>query len=283
MDTINFPILSGDWFAPAIIALVGAVLAGIISQVVENKISTKRAIVFSGGTIAVALGVILFWYNLIGIIIFSNAQDIRESKGCLAAFPYYKNATKWNPKIANARWQMVVCGLELNRNDEVLAILEPLESVLQDHWHYWVELSWAYYGSAKYTQMIKAVENGADLNPSQTEWIAVLGEKLMRNFNYSDAEAVLRVSRTRNDADGISTFWLAWALYEQRKYDDALFHFDECIRLNTSGYKLSRCIAGKGFVYKSIGQYGEAKSLFETSLKMDPNQNDVKEALEAIP
>lgn len=282
MDGINFPIFSGDWFAPAIIALVGAIIAGVISQVAENKIPVGKAIVFLASIIGGALTIVLLWYNVVGEVFFLVAQDTRESKGCLAAFPVYKNAVRWNPKIPEARAELAECGLELNRNDETIKILEPLETLLSDSWAYWHQLAWAYFGEGLYDKMIYSVERSADLNPMKSTWIASLGEELINKFKYPEAEAVLRVARTRNGNDGESTFWLAWALYEQDKYDDALHHFDECIRLNPSGYKLYRCIAGKGFALRDLGRYNEAKSLLETALQMDPNQDDVKIALEQL-
>lgn len=279
---INFPSFSGDWFAPAIITIVGAIIAGVIAQVAENKISAKKAGSFLASILGVAFSIVFLWYNIVGIIFFYVGENTRISQGCLEAYPIFKKSVLWNPKIPGARAKLVDCGLELNRSNETITILESLENRLSDDAVYWYHLSWAYSGTEDYEKMIFSAERSADLNPDKATWIAGLGKNLIINFKYSEAEALLRIARTHNSNDGESTFWLAWALYEQEKYDDAIHHFDECIKLNPSGYNLSRCIAGKGFALKDLRRYNEAKSLFETSLQMDPNQDDVKEALAEI-
>lgn len=283
MNGLNLPSFSTDWFAPAVIVIMSAIISGIVTKVAGGEIPRNRAISFLVGTLLVTTIVILFWYNVIGIIIFNYADSVASSQGCRSAYSFYKSAVDWNPKYTRARIAFVECSLELNRAEDAVEILESLEPKLLGSWNYWNEMAWAYYGIQSYEKMISSVERAADLYPENTGWIDSLGEKLHRELKYREAEAILRIARTRNGSDGAAVFWLAWSLYEQDKYDDALSHFDECIRLNSSGYFLARCIAGKGFTLRDTGRYQEARSLFETSLQIHSDQEDVRISLEQLP
>lgn len=283
MDGINLPSLSNDWFATAIISMASAIVAGLGLQLIENKITGSKLVNFLIVTVLIALAMILVWYNIAGIALFGLGRFIEYTQGCGSAFSTYKSAVIQNPKFILAREKLVECGISAKRLREVLATLEPLQSSLSDSYSYWRELAWVYYGVSNYPRMLSAVEQAADLEPKDSAWITMLGEQLHRQLRYADAEAVLRVVRVHNGADGQAAFWLAWALYEQGKYQDAIGHFDICMRLNPSGYNMARCMAGKGFALRSVGRYSEAKSLWETSLNLYPDQPDVRTALSQLP
>jgi tetratricopeptide (TPR) repeat protein len=283
MDGVNLPSLSNDWFATAIISIVSAVAAGLSLQVIENKITGSKLVNFLIATVLLAFTVVLVWYNVIGIVFFGLGRLIENTQGCGSALSVYRNAVIQNPKFIPARWGLVECGIRIKRLNEVLNTLEPLQVSLSDSHSYWQGLALIYYEVGNYSKMLSAVEQAADLNPKDSVWMTFLGEQLHRKLRYADAEAVLRVVRTHNGADGDAVFWLAWALYEQGKYQDAIGHFDMCMKLNPSGYNMARCMSGKGFALHRLGRYGEAKSLWETSLSLYPNQPDVRTALNQLP
>jgi tetratricopeptide (TPR) repeat protein len=283
MSGINLPSFSTDWFASAVIAVICAIVAGIVVLLAEKKIRGPKALAFVIGPLVLAIAAVLFWYNAVGIAICQSGRITELSHGCSQAFPAYKRAVAWNPKYTPARERMVVCALQLGRTDEALAVLEPLESALVDTWSYWYELSRCYCAVANSDHMVLSVDRAADIDPGQSAWIDSLAEALHRQFRFTEAEALTRIVRTHNGGDSVAVFWLAWALYEQDKYDDALGHFEKCIEMNPAGYTLSRCIAGKGFTLRDMGRYAEARQPLETSLQMDPTQLDVNAALAQLP
>lgn len=283
MEGVNLPSLSNDWFATAIISMVSAIVAGLALQLVENKIQGNKLLNFFVATVLLAFVAILLWYNIIGIVLFGWGRLVENTQGCGSALSIYENAVVQNPRFIPAREKLVECGTSAQRSNEVLNILEPLHSSLSNSPSYWRELALTYHRIGNYPKMVSVVEQAANLSPKDSTWITNLGEQLHRQLRYVDAEAVLRVVRTHNGADGEAAFWLAWALYEQGKYQDAIGHFDICMQLNPSGYNMARCMAGKGFALSRIGRYGEAKSLFETSLNLYPDQTDVRAALNQLP
>jgi tetratricopeptide (TPR) repeat protein len=283
MDGLNLPSLSNDWFATTVISVVSAIIAGLILQLAENKIPGNKTLNFLSSTILLACVAILVWYNILGIAIFGLGDIVESLQGCVSAFPFYKNAVMQNPRFVPARDKFAECAIAIKRPREALLVLEPLQDSLVYSWSYWRELSVIYYADGNYPKMLSAIERAADLKPQDSAWITNLGEQLHRQLRYADAEAVLRVVRVHNGNDGNAVFWLAWALYEQAKYQDAIAHFDICIQLNPSGYNLARCMAGKGFALRSVGRYAEARSLFETSLTLFPDQPDVSAALSQMP
>lgn len=283
MDGLNLPSLSNDWFATAIISMVSAIAAGLGLQMIENKITGSKLVNFLIATVLLAFVTILVWYNITGIVLFGLGRFIENTRGCASALSIYRNAVIQNPKFIPAREKFVECGYSIKRLNEILSTFEALQDSLSDSHTYWRELALVYYGVGNYPKMLSAVERAADLYPKDSVWITRLGEQLHRQLRYAEAEAVLRVVRTHNGADSEAVFWLAWALYEQGKYQDAIGHFDICMRLNQSVYNMARCMAGKGFALRSVGKYNEAKSLLETSLNLYPDQPDVRTALNQLP
>jgi tetratricopeptide (TPR) repeat protein len=284
MENLNLP-TSVDWFNATVVSIVGAVITGVITQLAGKKIDGNRAFNFIVGSILCALVLTWFWYNIIGSICFSSAQSIENSQGCAAAVSTYERAILWNPKITEARESFIHCAISLNRTDTILPVLEPLEKTLADNWHYWYELVGVYLRLGNLDKMFVAINHSADLYPKNTDWITSLGEMFHRPDQYAVAEAVLRIVRNHNNADSRAVFWLSWALYEQKKYDDALFHFGKCIEMYSGSvtHELIRCHAGKGLALYYTGKTQEAKTELAIAIALDPNQEDVRQIIGQLP
>jgi tetratricopeptide (TPR) repeat protein len=155
---------------------------------------------------------------------------------------------------------------------------------LSPQWQYWHDLGIAYFAAGKYDDMLDAIKSAADLAPTNTDWITNIGEQLHRKGGYATAESVLRLVRIRNNADKLAIYWLAWALYEQKKYEDARGHFLKCIdSYKNETFFVARCHSGIGFAWKAKGNYSSAKQEFEISLGILPNQADVIKAVATLP
>ena len=282
MESLNLP-TSVDWFSGLIVPIAITIIAGIIVKIAEGKVNSSKGLGFIVGVLVCVAIFVLLWYNLIGAVYFLRGQSVEATKGCQGAVPLYEKAVSWNPKLIGARHQLVYCMIVLNRASDLVPILEPLDALLFDSPHYWQDLALTYYAIGDYDEMAHSVGRSADLDPENSDWITTLGERLHRETKYGEAETVLRIVRTHNDDDGLAVFWLAWALYEQNKYSDALYHFEECIVRFDAGHTLGRCHAGKGFALLKLKRYDDARLAFQQALEIEPNQDDVRTALSQLP
>jgi len=309
MEGLNFP-TSPDWFNGAVVAIVITATAGILVKLAENKISGQRAISFITAIIFSAFIVALFWYNAVGFLYFLRAKSIEDERGCAMAMPTYEQAVTQNPKITGARERLISCSIALQRSYELIPILEPLSGVLATSCQYWIEMAQVYsangesdqmldaatrsaelYSTSDYDKMLDFIVRSAELDPLNSSWITSVGSSLHSNRQYAEAEAVLRIAVTHNYSDDEAVYWLAWALYEQGseykdKYEDALRHFEECIRRykrrSENNLELGRCYAGKGFVFRDTGKKDQARAEFLRALQTYPNQSDVLDALDQL-
>jgi len=303
MEGLNFP-TAVDWFNGALLSLVLAIVAATINKAVTSDMSAKKAVIIVFSTLTVAIFALALWYNFVGYIIFLQAKDLEERHGCNIAFPVYLNAVQSNPKLTNARENFVNCGLRIGKVDESIKTLNTVSPILFTKWLYWKEMAELYSYDNDEEKMYYAVSRIVDLHtyenrkaiieevsesarnyPKNSMWISALGEEFHDNWDYSMAEAILRIVRINNGSDANALFWLAWSLYEQKEYSDALNHFDECIKQIQEFDELAagRCYAGKGFIYFDEGQIIKAKESFIKALELNPNQEDVIEKLQLIP
>lgn len=280
MDGVNIP-TSIDVFGAILLPVLVATLASIVGRVLDGKLSALKGFIIIAEIIGGTLFLVLSWYNLIGYVYYYRGVQAEAKSGCPTAVSYYERAVLWNPKIIAARTSLVECKKALNHPEDLIEILEPLERQLFTSANYWKDMALVYFYVSEFQKMRYAVNRAADLDPADLKWAVDLGEVLHRAEKYSEAEFVLRVVRYRDSRDALAVFWLSWSLYEQGKFQDALYHFGECIRLNDN-YFQGRCYAGKGFTLIQMGRLNEAKEAFQISLQIAPNQDDVEQALSIL-
>lgn len=283
MNGLNVPNTSGDAFISILISVTGAITVTLLMKSFDNKSMASNAFGFWARTVLFFGALMFIYYNLIGIAITDRALSIEENSGCVEAFPVFKNGMRWNPKYEMTRWGLVRCGGATNRLDEVIKMMEEVQPTLEDYPIYWEQLAWGYNLGKSFDKMNFAVAYGAKLNPNDISWLTPLGKNLYERSLYPEAEGVFRVARSYNDEDGQTAYWLGLTLLAEGEYQDALNHFDLCMGQNQDHYEQTRCISGKAFAYYYLGNSTEAKILFETSLLLYPDQQDVKDTLSQIP
>lgn len=283
MELSTFPSAT-YWYTSVVIAIVVAIIAGIITKMAEGKVRSNRALVFILFTIGFAI--VSYWVMFWGISQTYTRLGIQRenSAGCLNALNSYKMAINWNPHNGYAQAYYSSCMIDLNRSDEALSILRPLQDIQADDWVYWYSITILNIAMDDFVSMHVNVNRMLALNPQSINELVDIGRRLHSNLHYDEAESILRIVRMRNDNNNDAIFWLAWTLYEQgsvdsSKYYDALHHFDECINRFQEGYYAGRCHAGKGYVYLSLGQRGDAIAEFNIALQITPEQDDVRIAL----
>lgn len=286
INSINFPI-SIDWFNGIASAIFASVLASIINSRIKNEINDQRTIGSLSSLIISMLLLLLFWYNAIGIIYAFIAVKQQDSVGCGNAIYTYESAIEWNPKLTGARWGLVNCAITLQRIEDTIPIIERQQSKLSNDPEYWKQLSILYLKTNNQDSMLRALSVYADMQSDDIEdWTYKIGWELMNERKHIETETAMRLFRSRAENNKVTAYWLAWALLEQGKYQDALMHFDICIsdyETLEANFYLGRCYAGKGFANLYSGYTLEAKEAFIEAISIYPDQQDVKDTLIQIP
>ena len=166
--------------------------------------------------------------------------------------------------------------------DNALRILDSLEEKENSKYTYWWARSIIYFSKGDYKALSASTESMLSLMPSTSQIVVDMAKDLHSKFYRAEAEALLRNVRVYDDGNNYAVFWLAWALFEQGKNEDALYHFDLCLQRFTQGYEAGRCHAGKGFIFVNNGRYSEAISEFTISLEILPDQEDVQKSLNQL-
>lgn len=292
MDGVNVP-KTFDWFSACLLPVSVAVFATVLGQLIERKIVLVQAL---KALISVVLSVLVLaalWYNGIGYVVFLYAQNQKTDKGCLQAMPVYQTAVRWNPMLGDAREGLISCGKELNREQDVSSFLSSLEGSLSETWQYWRDIAQISHTLGDHDRVYAAAVRSLSLEPLETSWIVDIGYRYVLVADYIRAEVILRRVRVYNWSDSFAIYWLGWAIFgqaaysdipdRQAKYSDAFDHFEQCLTKFQVGHYAARCHAGKGFIFRNLGQTSEARAEFTRSLELQADQEDVLEALASLP
>lgn len=286
MDGINIP-SSIDWFSTTTTTLLVAVIGGTINLMIKNEINSEKATKIITTAIISALGMMFLWYNLVGIFYLFPTYYTYDHKGCGASIFLLEETLEWNPKLINARYMLINCNSTLNRPEDSVSVLEKLQPQLSSSSEYWKQMSIVYFRVSDYPKMQDALIRYADIESAKSsEWILIVVHDLMDIKKYSEAESAIRIVRAKDNTNSSGIFWLAWALFEQKKYSEALQNFELCVDIYKPGgpsYELGRCFAGEGFIYKNLGAVSQAKESFGFALFFYKDQSDVEKALSELP
>jgi len=230
------------------------------------------------------LAFVLIWYNLIGFAYFMMAQSTERNQGCQGASGLYENAVRWNPQIVEARQRAIACNMKLGKREASIALLEPLSAMLLSSSDYWLEMTFLYYMIADDKKTLDGAKHLGTEIP-EVSWIEDLGEQLYDLGMHPTSEQVFRFITVYGGYGQHATYFLAWSIFKQERFEAALGHFNECIERYAKGskYWIYRCHAGKGFVLNALGKTQEAREEFLQSLVIESSQTDVKEALQKLP
>lgn len=116
-------------------------------------------------------------------------------------------------------------------------------------------------------------------NPQEPNLLGNLSLALRIQGKWKEAEEYLKEAIKVYPKNGIIYFNYALCLEEEKRLDEALTYLKKAEENKFSGPELYNTF---GRIYLRKGQKDEAKKFFEKSLKLNPNQGDIKEILKKI-
>ena len=241
------------WYTSVVLAITVSVVVAIVTRVVDEKINWVKASKLTGGV--VAFGVVSYFLLFYGVswVSLKRGNALERSQGCRIAVSAYRQALLWRPSNEDAQIKFAQCMSEIKQYENAIEVLDQIEDTEASKYTYWWARSIIYFRKGDYADLISSTETMLSLNPSTSPIVVSMAEDLHKNFHREEAEALLRNVRVYDDSNSQAIFWLAWALFEQEKYNDALYHFDLCLQRYATGYEAGRCHAGKGFIFLKQG------------------------------
>ncbi len=116
-------------------------------------------------------------------------------------------------------------------------------------------------------------------NPKEPNLIGNLSIALLMQKRKDEAKTLLKEALRLNPKDSQLLYNYGMALEEMGNFKDALIYYEKAKELKFSGYQLYNAL---GRVYLRVGKKMEAKDAFKNSLKINPEQEDIKKLLSQI-
>jgi len=116
-------------------------------------------------------------------------------------------------------------------------------------------------------------------NPSEPNLLGNLSLALRIQGKWKESKEVFQEAIKTNPKDGAIYFNYAICLEEEKKLDEALIYLKKAEENKFSGPQVYNSF---GRIYLKKGNKDEALSYFEKSLKLNPNQEEIKELLKKI-
>jgi tetratricopeptide (TPR) repeat protein len=106
---------------------------------------------------------------------------------------------------------------------------------------------------------LKAAEDGLQLSPENVHLVNIRAQALIKLNRQSEAEQTLDYALNKAPENAFSHANKGWVAIEQDRYDDAIGHFKEALRLNPDSNfaqsGLKEAIKGKNILYRMILKY----------------------------
>ncbi|HWB62965.1 MAG TPA: tetratricopeptide repeat protein, partial [Chitinophagales bacterium] len=102
------------------------------------------------------------------------------------------------------------------------------------------------------------------------------GNKQFEKDNYTDAEASYKKALTKKKDMPEAVFNLGDAVYEQKRYDEAIKQFEQSAKTNPDPLVKAKAYHNLGNVYLEQRKWQDAANAYINALKLNPNDRDTK-------
>ena len=208
-------------------------------------------------------------------------QLLRRFQDAAAA---YLKALDLDPRDLRSNMNLGTVYLALGQLDESINYLERATMIKPDSAEAWSNLGVAYDASGRISLAEQAYRRALELDGAPVATMQNLGSNLVSQGKPNEAIAVMREVVQRSDTPSAHKRY-GDALALGKQYDAALEEYAKALRLNDKYYP---AMNEKGFVLLRQYQAGmeldrdklkEAVSLWKTSLRLNPQQPRIQEAV----
>jgi len=141
------------------------------------------------------------------------------------------------------------------------------------------KLGMAYQGAGKVNEAIKEYSEATKLNPKMTQAHYQLGIAYRTSGKDKEAIKALEESVRLSPDLGGARFMLAQLYEKADRIDDAIEQYKSLLELKLHGMNLADVHNELGLLYAKDGNIEKAKAEWNSSLKIDPNNERAKELL----
>jgi tetratricopeptide (TPR) repeat protein len=266
-----------DFASQVVVVVVATAIGGMIVEAFRGSMSFEKTLFSISSILAVGALIWLACYNLpaYGLVFWGDRQ-----KGCNEGMPLWQKANEVQPKLGLAYLRIGSCFFAARDYDSAITwlgagkIYEPKGQIL-------TKLGYSYLWKDNYVQAAQEFRVALQFDPNNFDGTIGLGIALLSQKDYSAALPTCTKAVNLNSKSSIAHFWLAWALYENNRCDEAIEHFKNGASTDEP-YVVGRRHAGLGFCYMKASNYGLARQEFGLALASYHDQEDVQQALLSI-
>ena len=191
------------------------------------------------------------------------------------AAPLYQRVVDIDPARNTARDNLARCYLGLKQPDKAATALE--DSIKQNpvQPHAYEVLAEIYKDAGQEEKAIQNYEQSLLLNPKDIRGYQDLGSLLLKRNHAEQAVKVLTEAHKRFPDQPAFTFWLGWALEENKQHQQALTTFEQA-ELDAQAIQPTLLDSQFYFMYgetaEQAGLYDKAADMLQKSLGMEDDQ-----------
>lgn len=209
-------------------------------------------------------------HRVLGLTYWARAQDAKAIEELRSAIRLASRDER--SRIALAR-VLASSGRDAEAERLLLETVELLPDSTLAHW--W--LGWGYERLNRFADARRAYERAAaGVVAGRSQVYAMLGRLASSAADVEGSIAAFRRAVDVNPDDPILHEYLAGALLQQGRADEALAEFDAALRIDS---KHARAHAGVGRIHLDAGRYEEAVTALRRAVDLLPNDVDARYAL----
>ncbi len=161
------------------------------------------------------------------------------------------------------------------------ALNNIIKLLRQDRKNYTATLraGWLYYSLGKYDQSIEYYQKAIELKAHAIEPVLGITLPYMAKSQWVDAENYARKVLKKAPANYYANSRIAWILYSQGRYSDALVYYKKVHDWYPSDLEM---ILGLGYTYLKIGKKEDARKYFQAVLQIRQNNLRALHGLNAL-
>ncbi len=182
---------------------------------------------------------------------------------------YLQKAVKQNDKDAEAAYTLGRTYLELENEKAAIVQYQNAITVTPNRNTWMYELGLIYYNQEDYKNAVKYFNMAADNGYNKTnDYIENLGFAQLYTGDVENGMKSLNEVLTRkpNNKELINN--IAYAMYETKRYDDALVYFQKMLELNP---KDASSLFMAGLIFQKKGEKEKGQKICDKAIEMDPS------------
>jgi tetratricopeptide (TPR) repeat protein len=264
-----------DLFSTIIWGTVAAAIGGMIVEAVRASITGSKA--GSRSVLVLVIGTVI-WLSYYNLPVYCYLLRGGLERDCSQAIHFWFKAYELQPKLGLTYLRIGECYYALEDYDRAIQWLDA-GKVFEPRGEILTVLGFSHFEKGDIESAVLTFREALQMGADGFATHFGLGVALHRQVDYEGSLEELSKAVEIDQDSPIARFWLGWSLFENGYYEAAQPQFQYAIEKD---FQVARAHAGIGFCSWRLDRRDLALQEFAIALSLDPDQEDVRIALEAI-